>query len=184
MRAIAQRLKVSPTALYQHFDSKDRILHEIRLRGTRQLLEEVFAPALTLEDPRERLCAALHRYVEFARNHRWLYAVVMGEVPVAAAVSDEHEILRRPLLEIHAWLDEGVRRGCWRDDLDLDMASHQIWLAMHGLCVMLHAGRLCSSHPAFPWGGAEAFTDVFIRRTIACVQADSMPARVVRDIAA
>lgn len=183
MRAIAQRLKVSPTALYQHFDGKDEILHEIRLRGTRQLLEEVFAQTPTLEDPRERLHAALHRYVEFARLHRWLYAVVMGEVRVASA-PEELEFLRRPLDAIHAWLDEGVRCGCWREDLDLDMASHQIWLAMHGLCVVLHAGRLSASHPAFRWGDAEAFTDAYIRRTVACVQTDATPARVVRDIAA
>lgn len=183
MRAIAQRLKVSPTALYQHFDGKDEILHEIRLRGTRQLLEEVFAPAPTLEDPRERLCVALHRYVEFARIHRWLYAVVMGEVRVAS-VPEEQEFLRRPLELIQASLEEGVRRGCWREDLDLEMASHQIWLAMHGLCVLLHAGRLTASHPAFRWGDAEAFTDAYIRRTVACVHADVTPARVVRDIAA
>lgn len=174
MRGIASRLGVSATALYQHFDSKAKILNEIRIYGAELLQTEVIEPAAAIEDPRERLFAALRNYVEFARSRRWLYSVMMGQEQMdwSQHSAEEHDLLLRPLRTFQAWLHEGGERGYWRPGVDVDMASFKIFLAMHGLCTMLLAGRLREDHPAFPWRDQQAFIDQFIHSMIACMQVD------------
>ncbi len=143
MRGIAARLGVSATALYQHFESKSKILCEIRLYGAELLQSEVMDPAATIDSPSERLATAARRYVAFAHGHRWLYAVMLGSERLdwSQYSAEEIELLVRPLKTSHAWLREGQACGCWRPDLDVEMASFKIWMSMHGLCsVLLSAG--------------------------------------------
>src|SRR5690606_8071818 len=77
MRGIASRLGVSATALYQHFESKASILREIRAYGI-DLLYDAISPALEENgDPVEMLRDVTRRYINFARQNKWLYSVLM-----------------------------------------------------------------------------------------------------------
>jgi AcrR family transcriptional regulator len=172
MRGIAARLGVSATALYQHFESKSKILREIRIYGAELLQHEVMEPAAAIDDPAERLITAGRNYVEFARTHKWLYSVMMGSEPLdwSQHNAEEVELLLRPLHTIQSWLREGAERGCWRPGVDIQMASFKIWMSMHGLCTMLLSGRINESHPAFPCKDEATFVEQYVRSMIACMQ--------------
>ena len=172
MRGIAARLGVSATALYQHFESKAKILREIRLYGAELLQNEVWEPAAAIDDPAERLITAGRNYVEFARSHRWLYSVMMGseQLDWSQHNAEEVELLLRPLKTFQAWLKEGAERGCWRPGVEVGLASFRIWMAVHGLCTMLLTGRINESHPAFLSKDEAAFVDDFITSMIGCLK--------------
>ena len=171
MRGIAARLGVSATALYQHFESKSKILREIRIYGAELLQNEVMEPAAALASPPERLAAVGRSYVEFARTHKWLYSVMMGHEPLdwSQHNAEEVELLLKPLKTFQAWLREGAEQGCWRPGTDVEMASFKIWMSMHGLCTLLLSGRIHEGHPAFPCASEQEFIDKYITSMVACL---------------
>lgn len=166
MRGIAARLGVSATALYQHFESKSKILREIRIYGAELLQSEVVEPVAALPTPYERLIAAGRGYVEFARAHKWLYSVMMSNEPLEWS---QHNAEEKPLNTFKAWLREGAEQGCWREGTDLDMAPFKIWMSMHGLCTMLLSGRIHEGHPAFPCKDEAEFIDKYITSMVGCL---------------
>lgn len=175
MRGIAARLGVSATALYQHFESKASILREIRLYGAELLQGEVIEKAAAQADPVERLSAAAHLYVDFARKHRWLYSVMMehAQLDWTAMSPEELELMLRPLRVFQDWLREGAERGCWRAGTHVESAAFRLWLSMHGLCSMLNSGRIDEKHPAFPFADQDTFVDHFIADTVQTLRAEA-----------
>lgn len=151
MRAIAARLGVSATALYQHFESKAAILREIRLLGVRTLLEAQ-EPAASIEDPIERIHVLAERYIEFAVENRWLYKILFYEEEVDWSELQQHERdhLVAPLKEARAACEAGVMKGVFRQDLDLDSAALLLWASVHGFASLLINGRLSEEHRTFP----------------------------------
>lgn len=172
MRGIAARLGVSATALYQHFESKAKILREIRIYGAELLQNEVLEAAAAIDDPAERLITVSRNYVQFAQSHKWLYSVMMGneQLDWSQHNGEELELLLRPLKTFQAWLQEGAERGCWRADVDVPLASFRIWISLHGLCTMLLTGRIHEGHPAFPCEDQQTFVDAFIGSLISCLK--------------
>lgn len=163
MRGIAARLGVSATALYQHFESKASILREIRFHGL-QVLLEALAPSATISDPVERMSDMALRYIQFARENRWLYSVLMEQDPTAWSelASEEAGQLLAPLQAVREGLRDGVKSGRFRADLDVDMASFQLWAAIHGLASLILGGRISEEHPAFPIDSKEKFVRSFV----------------------
>lgn len=177
MRGIASRLGVSATALYQHFESKDSILREIRLHGSRKLYEALEV-ANSISDPVERLYAYAERYILFARQHPWLYSVLMEheELDWTELTDDEKRLMVGPLYLVRKALTEGNEKGIWRRDFEVLPASFQMWAAMHGLCSLLINGRLNERHPAFPMEDQGAFLNDFVKTLVnAFLQRPVMP---------
>ena len=164
MRGIAARLSVSATALYQHFESKAAILREIRFYGANLLQREVLGTAEGLSDPLERLEAACHHYITFARTHPWLYSVLTEneQIDYATMNPDDLTQLLKPLTTLRTWLREGVERGRVVEGVDPDMTSIRMWAALHGVCSMLNSGRIDENHPAFPVADQQSFLQGFV----------------------
>ncbi|HWB73664.1 MAG TPA: TetR/AcrR family transcriptional regulator [Nannocystaceae bacterium] len=76
IRNIAAQVGISPALLYTYFEGKGALMREMRAMAAPQL-EAQLGGAIDRDDaPMEslfRLCVA---YVEFAREHRWLYTMV------------------------------------------------------------------------------------------------------------
>ncbi|MCB9567747.1 MAG: TetR/AcrR family transcriptional regulator [Myxococcales bacterium] len=172
MRAIAKRLGISATALYQHFESKAAILHEIRIYGADLLQREIVEPVADIDDPLARIKAAADAYIAFARVHPWIYAVLMEheQINYADMGADEIASFLRPLTAVRTWLREGRERGLIRDDLDPDMSSLRIIATLHGLASMLNSGRFDEEHPAVPIRNQEAFVRDFIDSMICALR--------------
>ena len=72
MRAIAQRIEYTPTAIYHHFDSKEALLTELCTQDFRTLAA-AFQEVARVEDPVERLLRIGDAYVDFALEHPMHY---------------------------------------------------------------------------------------------------------------
>lgn len=163
MRGIASRLGVSATALYQHFESKDSILREIRLTGVKRLAEAM-RPCSSIEDPIEQARAFAEAYIIFSRQNPWLYSVLMEheELDWASLTDEETGAMTAPLRLVKASIEKGQEAGVFRQDVTATAASFHMWSAMHGLCSLLINGRLAEGHPAFPVGSQSDFVAQFV----------------------
>lgn len=163
MRAIAARLGVSATALYQHFESKAAILREIRFVGVRTLLG-VQGPATEVADPIEQVHELAKRYVDFAASNPWLYKVLFcgEEVDWSQLNEEDREMLLAPLKQARTAFERGVAAGAFRSDLDLDNTALLLWASVHGVASLLINGRISESHPAFPVKDRDEFIKNFI----------------------
>jgi hypothetical protein len=61
---------------------------------------------------------------------------------------------------------EGQKAGAWRADLDLELASMQMWAAIHGLCSLMLGGRIDENHPAFPVSSERNLFESFVRNLV------------------
>src|SRR5262245_51028065 len=66
IRRVAERVEYSPPMIYEHFASKEAILHELVREGYRLLLIEMQSAAAAERDPAERVLALARAYWEFA----------------------------------------------------------------------------------------------------------------------
>lgn len=168
MRAIAARLGVSATALYQHFGSKAAILREIRCLGVRTLMEAQ-KPAFEESDPFERIAVLARRYVDFALANPWLYKVLFYEEEIDWSDLDEEEReqVMAPLRQTRVAFQAGVEAGVFRTDLDLDSTALVLWASLHGLASLLINGRISEQHPSVPVPDVSAFVEGFINGLVA-----------------
>ena len=137
MRAVAERVGVTATALYRHFADKDAILHEVLGEGSRLLGSHLFR-ALEAPTPLERLRATAMAYLEFAvaqpQAYRSLYEP--GEAEEGTPVHLQRGALRRFLRDrVREAMDAGaIAPG------DPDGTAVTTWALLHGLASLHHAG--------------------------------------------
>lgn len=167
MRAIAKRLGVSATALYQHFESKAAILRAIRFQGL-DILNTSLAPAFELDDPLERLVDHGRRYIRFALDNPWLYSLLLDEEELdwASMAADELQAIERSGAGVARAIEDGKLEGIIRPDLDQLYARHMMWASFHGLASLMLRGRIREDHPAFPIPDADALIDQYVRSVI------------------
>jgi AcrR family transcriptional regulator len=162
MRAIAARLDVSSTVLYQHFESKAAILHEIRLRAIRALTETL--SSASGNTPVEQIAAMAERYVDYARDNPWLYRLLFANDPVAwsSIHGAEREELLGPLTIVRDTIGRATRSGALPSTLNVEHTALMLWASMHGLAAMLLDGRISDTHPIFPVQDVSAFVRGYI----------------------
>jgi len=172
MRAIASRLGVSATALYQHFESKAAILREIRFLGVRTLMDAQ-EPAARVEDPIERIHVLAKHYVDFAVENRWLYKVLFyeDEVDWRQLEESERNHLVAPLREARSACEAGIALGLFRQDLDLDSAALLLWASVHGLASLIISGRISQNHPEFPIANRDNFIRSLVEEVLRSMRA-------------
>jgi AcrR family transcriptional regulator len=137
MRAVAERVGVTATALYRHFADKDAILREVMGEGSRLLGSHLFR-ALEAPTPLERLRATANAYLDFAATqpqaYRALYEV--GEAEEGSPVQLQRGAMRRFLRDrVREAMDAGVVAPG-----DPDGTAMSVWALLHGLASLHHAG--------------------------------------------
>jgi AcrR family transcriptional regulator len=135
MRALAERVGVSRSAAYRHFDSKGAILAELASDGFRALgtiLEEVERAS-----DRTRLAEQGAAYVRFARAHPAAYQLMYGRYALDRTA---HPHLREAAEAAYAVLVATIRRGqaegILRDGPPEHLA-YVTWSQLHGLAALL-----------------------------------------------
>jgi AcrR family transcriptional regulator len=163
MRAIAGKLGISATALYQHFESKASILREIRLHAIRLLMDQL-AASQSLDDRAMRLRDMSRAYLHFSRSNPWLYKLLFQaeDIDWLALPDDERRDAMQPYESARSMFAEGVAAGVFRPDLDVDQAALLTWASLHGLASLVLHGRITEDHPAFPVPDLAAFAELFI----------------------
>ena len=143
MRAIADRIAYTPTAIYHHFRNKEALLTEITTRDFRAL-GEVFQKLGAVQDPVERLRRTGQAYVEFALTHPMHYRLMfMAPHP---PVNDPKGITHGdPSEDAYAFLvqtcTEAIAARRFRPEFqDPEQVAQLLWSGCHGL-VSLHIAK-------------------------------------------
>jgi AcrR family transcriptional regulator len=155
MRALAQAIEYTPTAIYHHFASKEALLTELSIHDFRAL-----AAALQrigrVEDPMERLRRMGVAYVEFGITHPMQYQFMFmtrrpADAPIAIVHGDPGEDAYAFLRETCA---EAIATGRLRPEFqDAEEVAQMAWATMHGL-VALRIAK--GDDPAIPWRDTRA----------------------------
>lgn len=137
MRAVAERVGVTATALYRHFADKDAILREVVGEGSRLLGSHLFR-ALEAPTPLERLRATAMAYLDFALAQPQAYRALFDPAP-----DDEESPAHRQRGAVRRFLRDRVREGMDAGVLsqgDADGVALTLWSLLHGLASLHQAG--------------------------------------------
>ncbi|MEU9891436.1 TetR/AcrR family transcriptional regulator [Sphaerisporangium sp. NPDC051011] len=150
LRSIARRIGISAPSIYPHFPDQPAIM----LAVVRQAFEELdrqlrTAGAHVGDDPRQRLHAVCHAYLDFARNHPERYRTMFGGLwmPTLGDTLTEKDLttLGSASLRLLAeTLDDCAAAGV-ADSTDPPSDAIALWLGLHGLAHQRAVTRV------FPW---------------------------------
>jgi AcrR family transcriptional regulator len=152
LRAVAKRVGVSPTAVYQHFPDRDALVEAAVIQCWEDF-RAALAVAFDEEDPYQRLRLGGEIYARFAIDHPRQYAVMIGEterLPNAGSVGTlAFEDLVRMVTAI---LDA---KG---DDRDPVYVSTLVHTWTHGIVT------LAACAPELPWPDLDTLLDEVMLR--------------------
>jgi AcrR family transcriptional regulator len=148
MRAIAQRIEYTPTAIYHHFRNKEALLTELCNLDFRAL-SGAFRQIGRIEDPFERLLRLGQAYVGFALEHPMQYQLLFltsrpetQEADTANPGEDAYSFLRETCEEL-------VASGRLRPEFsNPDQVAQIAWSSLHGL-LALHLVK--QGHEKIDW---------------------------------
>ena len=138
MRAVAERVGVTATALYRHFPDKDALLKEVVGEGSRLLGSHLFR-ALEASTPLERLRATALAYLDFAVDQPQAYRALFDPTEGGDDTSPVH----RQRGAVRRFLRDRVREGMEAGVIaqgDPDGVSLTLWSLLHGLASLHQAG--------------------------------------------
>jgi AcrR family transcriptional regulator len=154
MRAIAERIEYTPTAIYHHFRNKHALLSEICMRDF-QTLARHFNASVATSDPVLRILAVGEAYLHFAEKHpsqyRFMFMTVFPEPELDEQYLEEHR--GKPEKDAYAFLREACReaieRGLFRPEIkDADELTQILWGGVHGMISL----RIVKNHETWiPW---------------------------------
>ncbi len=134
MRAIADRIEYTPTAIYHHFLNKEALLAELSAQDFRALAA-AFQKLGRIADPIERLRRCGQAYVEFGLRHPMQYQFMFmtrkpPEVMQALRSSDPSENAFSFLRQTCA---DAIATGRLRPEYqNPDQVALMAWCALHG----------------------------------------------------
>jgi AcrR family transcriptional regulator len=146
MRAIAERIEYTATALYHHFPSKHALLTELCADEFAQLGRRMLRGAKPM-DPIERLRGAAQTYLRFAEKHPNQYRFLF--MTVLPAFTEEgfrrHHRFDDPEQDAYAYLRQtcadAIAEGLLRPEYgDPDALAQMLWGAVHGH-ISLHMAK-------------------------------------------
>ena len=140
MRAIADRVEYTPTAIYHHFRNKEELLRALSSLDF-QALAAAFQRIGRIEDPIERLHRVGEAYVRFALEHPMQYQLIFM-TPHPPTPEELEKGRGDPSEDAYAFL----RQTCEaviatgrlaREYRDPDLLAQMAWSSLHGL-IALH----------------------------------------------
>lgn len=135
MRAIAERIEYTPTAIYHHFRNKEALLAELCAADFRALAT-AFQKIGRIEDPIERLRKSGRAYVQFGLDHPMQYQLMfMTQRP--KEVNDQIHS-DNPSESAYAFLQQtcadAIATGKVREDYrDANELALMAWSSLHGM---------------------------------------------------
>ena len=154
MRAIADKVEYTPTAIYHHFANKQALVTEL-CNCDFDVLAKQFARASTITDPLERMRMAGEAYLQFAIEHpqhyRFMFMTTLPEIPHDAQFMVE--VVGNPESDAYAFLRlacvEAIEQGRLRPELsDSHEVTQLLWATLHGLISL----RINKQHEEWvPW---------------------------------
>lgn len=154
MRAIAERIEYTPTAIYHHFENKQALLSELCQREFEGLAAH-FKGHASPNDPVERILAVGEAYLRFAEEfpsqYRFMFMTVLPRVEHPEQYIAESR--DNPERNAYAFLRDACRsaieQGRIRPEIDdADQLAQILWGTVHGMISLRITKR---HHDWVPW---------------------------------
>lgn len=142
LRAVAERVGLTPAALYRYFPDKGSMMFEVCGSHFDTFNDEVIAPALkTSTEIEEALREIAEGYIRFGIANPEHYRIMfMGHADhTPDQYADEKVLERGSFASLGLLIQSGVDAGVLRDDLDVRSMSWALWSGVHGLVALLVA---------------------------------------------
>ncbi len=163
MRAIADRIEYTPTAIYHHFRDKMHLVYECCMEDFILLAKE-FQRLTKTDDPVERLRQIGMAYAEFGLAHPNHYRFMfMTPLPVPSTLKMDYQELAQqegdPAVDSYAALlqavQDAVDAGRLRPEhADAQKTAQILWATMHGMVSLLIVkgeNEMLKQHSTVDW---------------------------------
>ena len=152
LRSIAKEAKVSQTAPYRHFKTKESLLAEVSTRGFIELKEILHnAHAKKTLSAREKFLEMAEAYIEFGLSKRNTYDLMHSPVIDKTQFPELFNSAEAAFEEL-AYILAELNPGISEKDLGLKCIHH--WALVHGLIGLLRNETLDASEIDTPAGNA------------------------------
>lgn len=155
IRAIVERVGVTPPALYLHFDSKGALVREVVLRGFSDLARatsHAAEHAAPQGGPLAALRAGMLAYLQWAEQHPGRYAALFQARRETQLLDDEGSGTSVAFEALVARVRACQQAGLARNG-DARRIATLLWAAEHGIAT------LRATRDRFPWPPAEELID-------------------------
>jgi AcrR family transcriptional regulator len=141
MRQVAERVGYSATTIYRYYEDKDDLLFAIVQEGFLRFGRQLAKAAGVSDDPRARLDALGHAYIEFGLKNQVYYRLMFmqrfdlifdGRPEREAPMIDSFGVLRRAV-------EQAMQAGVLRQG-DPETTATVIWAVVHGVTSLAIAG--------------------------------------------
>lgn len=142
LRGIAKAAGVSHGAPLRHFTGRAHLLSAVATLGFDELRER--GERLPAGQPRERLLAACHGYLDFALGSPAMFELMFRHDLIDAR---DHELStsNSAVFDLFAALVADVQAQGWRDGTDSRLIAASLWASLHGLAGLWLWGGLSNA---------------------------------------
>jgi AcrR family transcriptional regulator len=148
MRGVAERVGVTATALYRHFENKDALLHAVIGAGFEGFGGYLYR-ALRGASALERLRLSGQAYLDFALEQPEMYRTLfMTPRPALACEEPSGPPLHTTFHFLVDRVRECMQAGALRGD-DPEAVAIAIWAHVHGLVSLYITGATGQTEPVF-----------------------------------
>ena len=134
MRQIAERIGYSATTIYRYYKNKDDLLFAIVYEGFIRFGKQLTKAVQASEDPRERLPALGHAYIEFGLKNPIYYQLMFMQRFDFLFESRAEQ--KAPMIESFGMLQQVVEQGMQAGIIkqgDPETTATVIWAVVHGI---------------------------------------------------
>jgi AcrR family transcriptional regulator len=150
MRKLARSLGVTAPALYRHYESREKVLHEVVGEAYRTFAQYLYG-ALEGQSPEERFSMTGRAYLRYALEHPQYYEVLHIS-PALAGLEELPEEVSAQACAAGQFLVDRVREAIDAGILkqgDAEAVAKTIWAHSHGLVSIYHRGLLRMTEAEF-----------------------------------
>ena len=156
IRAVADRVGVTPPSIYRHFEDKTALIFDVCARHFTALEDFIRARCERIDDPVDRLAALGRAYIDFGVANPEPYRIMFMTRPdiVPSAYHGEALAESAAFRLLLGCVQAAIDAGRLRPDLhDASSVSIGLWARVHGLT------SLYVSKPDMAWPDDPAFFD-------------------------
>ena len=151
LRSVARRVGIAAPSIYRHFPDQPAIMLAVVQQAYAELNDQLRAGLDAAgTDPRQRLFALGHAYLEYAQEHPQRYRTMFGGVWIpslgeSSVTAEDLFALGQTALELLTEVLQGCVTAGVATSTDLFADTVAVWLGLHGLA---HQRSVTA---AFPW---------------------------------
>ena len=145
MRALAEALNVSRSALYHHFESKQALLAAIAEQGFSHL-NKLVEDSIDSKASNETLDAAVAGYLRFATSHKAQYTLMFSPLLWHTEAETPFQRYAKDCFRLHVSLFEKLQlEGVIKSTEPPLRLAQIIWSSLHGLAMLMN-DEILSTH--------------------------------------